>query len=148
MIVFLVLAVATFVARGLGAVSGLAYFDSWPAAVRAGLACTLVFTGVAHFNRMQAEFVRMVPTWIPRPRQAVIVSGILEFLGAVGLLIPPLQRAAGVALVILFGALLPANVKAARSGLIIGGRPATPLWWRVPLQMLFIGLTWWAACMH
>ena len=147
MIVVLVLAVATLVARGLGE-AGLAYFDSWPAAIRAGLACMLIFTGVAHFNRMQGDFVRMVPRGISRPRQMVIATGVFEFLGAAGLCVPLLQRTAGVALVILFVALLPANIRAARLGITVGGRQATPLWWRVPLQMFFIGLTWWSACMH
>jgi uncharacterized membrane protein len=38
-----------------------------------------------------------------------------------------------------------ANVKAAREHLLVGGRPATALWLRLPMQLLFIGLTWWVS---
>ncbi len=145
MIVAVVLVLATLLARALGLL-GIAYFEGWPAAVRVGLAVMLLFASSAHFNRMQADLVRMVPAWMPRPRAAVIVTGILEWLGAAGLLIPMTQRWAGWALIALFIALLPANLQAARAGVTLRGKPATALKWRVPLQLLFIGLTWWSAC--
>jgi uncharacterized membrane protein len=49
-----------------------------------------------------------------------------------------------VALIALFVALLPANIHAARSGVTLRGKPATPLALRVPMQILFIALTAWA----
>lgn len=39
-------------------------------------------------------------------------------------------------------AVLPANIHAAREALTLGGAAATPLWPRVALQLLFIGLVW------
>jgi len=39
----------------------------------------------------------------------------------------------------------PANVKAARTGVAVGGKRATPLWLRASMQVLFIALTWWSA---
>lgn len=147
MLVAIVLAVATVLARTLG-LCGVEYFNSGPASIRAGLAIMLLFASSAHFNRMQADLVRMVPAWMPRPRAIVIITGVLEWLGAAGLLIEPTQRFAGWALIALFIALLPANVRAARAQISIGGRRATALKWRVPLQLIFIGLTWWSACMY
>ena len=44
-----------------------------------------------------------------------------------------------------FVAVLPANIHAARAGVTLGGEPATPLALRIPMQLLFIGLTWWSA---
>ena len=147
MIVAVVLVLATLLARALGLI-GVGYFESWPAAVRVGLAAMLLFASSAHFNRMQADLVRMVPAWMPQPRAIVITTGVLECLGGVGLLIEATQRVAGWALILLFIALLPANIHAAREQTTLRGRPATALKWRVPLQLIFIGLTWWSACVH
>jgi uncharacterized membrane protein len=94
---------------------------------------------------MKEDLVRMTPAWVPYPRAMVYFTGACELLGAIGLLVPVVQRAAGLALVLLFVALLPANVHAARSGLTLRGKPVTQLWLRVPMQVLFIALTWWAA---
>jgi len=104
----------------------------------------LVFTASAHFTRMKEDLVRMVPRWIPAPRAMVYFTGVCELLGAVGLTIPFLQRAAGLALIVFFILVFPANVHAAQTGATLGGRAATPLWLRTPMQLLFIVLTWWS----
>jgi uncharacterized membrane protein len=46
--------------------------------------------------------------------------------------------------VLLLVALLPANVSAARRGVPMGGKPPTPLRLRILMQLLLVGLTWWA----
>jgi uncharacterized membrane protein len=43
-----------------------------------------------------------------------------------------------------FLAILPANIHAARAGLTLAGNPVTPLAVRIPVQILFIALTWWS----
>jgi len=45
---------------------------------------------------------------------------------------------------VMFVALLPANIRAAREGMTLRGKPVTPLLWRVPMQIVFVALTWWA----
>lgn len=40
-------------------------------------------------------------------------------------------------------AVFPADIKAARESLTIGGRPATMLWLRLPMQVLFFVLILW-----
>jgi uncharacterized membrane protein len=40
-------------------------------------------------------------------------------------------------------AMFPANVHAAREGLMVAGRRATPLVWRLPLQLFWIAALWW-----
>ncbi|MDP9008885.1 MAG: hypothetical protein M3N91_09320 [Pseudomonadota bacterium] len=65
--------------------------------------------GVAHFSFTEAE-MRIVPPSIPWPRAAVLVSGVFELLGAVGILIPVTRRAAGIGLFLLTLAVTPANV--------------------------------------
>ncbi|HEX6202039.1 MAG TPA: hypothetical protein VF100_03480, partial [Thermoanaerobaculia bacterium] len=53
-------------------------------------------------------------------------------------------RAAAVGLILFLVAVFPANVHAAREGVLLRGEPATPLLPRTLLQLLFIGLVWWA----
>jgi uncharacterized membrane protein len=50
---------------------------------------------------------------------------------------------AGGNLIVLLIGMFPGNVKAAFQKLAIGGTPATPLWLRAPMQVLFISLLWW-----
>lgn len=86
----------------------------------------------------------MMPRGIPNPLFMIYFTGVCEILGAIGLLLPATRRAAAMALVAFFVAIFPANVKAARAGIGVGGKTATALWLRAPMQLLFIGLTWWS----
>jgi hypothetical protein len=52
-------------------------------------------------------------------------TGLLEILGAIGLLVPFTARAASVCLVLLLITMFPANVRAARQNLTTGGSAAT-----------------------
>jgi uncharacterized membrane protein len=135
---------AILVARALGVV-GVEALGSWHAATRAGLAVMFLFTSMAHFNRMRPDLVRMVPKRLPAPAILVTLTGIAELVGAIGLLVQPFSRLAAIGLALLLVALFPANVHAARAGLTLGGRPATPLVLRLPLQVLWIGLLCWVA---
>ncbi len=118
--------------------------DSWVAALRIGLAAMFAFTAMSHFHpRVRPDLVRMVPASLPAPALLVTVTGILELLGAVGLLLPSTRTAAAFALVALLVAMFPANVRAARETFTIAGQPATPLIWRLPLQLLWmVALAW------
>ena len=139
----IVLLTVTLLARMAGWM-GVAWLRSWTAATRVGLAVMLCFTAAAHFNNMRADLVRMMPPFIRNPEFMVTFTGICEILGAIGLLVPRTRRLAAVALIIFLIAVLPANIHAARSGVTLGGQPATPLVPRVALQVLFIALVWWA----
>jgi uncharacterized membrane protein len=63
----------------------------------------------------------------------------------VGLLLPWFAPAAANGLMLLLVAMFPANVHAVRTGLQIAGRRASPLVWRLPLQILWIASLWWVA---
>jgi uncharacterized membrane protein len=144
MLVLLILATSILVFRGLG-FAGVSAFASWPAPVRDGFAVTLLFTASAHFTPMKEDLIRMTPRWVLRPRVMVFFTGLCELAGAIGLVIPTTRRAAGIALILFFIAVLPANIHAARAGITLRGRPPTPLWLRLPMQVLFIVLAWWSA---
>lgn len=144
MIPFFVMLAAMIVARGAGAL-GMESMDSWLAATRAGLAVMFAFTGVAHFNRMRGDLIRMVPPQLPNPTALVTLTGVAELIGAIALLVPPISRWAAIGLALLLVVMFPANIHAARSGVTLGGRRATPLTLRLPLQLVWIGLLCWVA---
>ncbi|MEV0201799.1 hypothetical protein [Nonomuraea sp. NPDC050691] len=137
--------------RGLGAL-GVRRFASWPVSGAHPLALLLVVTASAHFAPAgvtvmptHADLVAMVPPFVPFPSLMVYATGVLELLGAAGLVVAATRRAAGVALALLFVLLLPANVYAALAGVPFQGGPATPLWVRIPEQILYIAVALWAA---
>ena len=78
------------------------------------------------------------------PAVMVSLTGIQQGLGAVGLLVPATRGLADLCLALLLVAMLPANVSAPRKGVPMRGRTPTPLWLRIPMQLLFVGLTLWA----
>lgn len=147
MVPLTVLVVVTLLARLAGRL-GVTQLGGWVAATRAGLAVMLCFTAAAHFNSMRSDLVRMVPPSVPNPEFMVTFTGICEILGALGLLVPRTRRFAAVALIAFLVAVLPANIRAAREGMTIGGAAATPLVPRVVLQVLFIALVWWTGLRH
>jgi uncharacterized membrane protein len=74
-----------------------------------------VLTGVAHFAPpLRAALIAIVPPQLPAPGLLVTVTGVLEFLGAVGLLVPSTRVAAALCLLLLMLAMFPANIYAAR----------------------------------
>jgi uncharacterized membrane protein len=138
MLPFLVLVISTVVLRAVGA-AGLHPLDSWTLCLRGGLALMFLLTASAHWGKRRRDLIAMVPPVFPRPDLMVSLTGILEIVGALGLLVPMTATAAAACLAVLLVALFPANVHAAREKLTIGGRSATPLPWRALLQLAFIG---------
>ncbi|MEV4292130.1 hypothetical protein AB0K40_42050 [Nonomuraea bangladeshensis] len=147
----IVLLVATLAFRSLGAL-GVARFATWRVSAAHGLAVMLVMTASAHFVPASvtfmpnhADMVAMVPPFVPFPAFVVYLTGVLELAGAAGLVLERTRKAAGICLALLFAAMLPANVYAALNDVTLGGEPATPLWQRVPEQVLYIAIALWAA---
>ena len=139
-----VMLVGWLAARAIGATGVWPAADSWNAALRIALAAMFVFTAVSHFHpRTRPDLIRMVPAALPTPALLVTATGVLELIGAIGLLVPQALPAAAYGLIALLVAMFPANVHAAREGLVIAGRRAMPLVWRVPLQLFWITALWW-----
>lgn len=133
----IVLVIATLLLRVMGA-AGVGLLTSWTWCLRGGLALMFLFTASAHWGKRRGDLIAMVPRAVPRPDLMVSATGVLEILGAVGLLIPAAVPAAAAGLALLLIALFPANVRAARERLTIGGRPATALPLRTLLQLVFL----------
>jgi uncharacterized membrane protein len=114
MAVILTLVLGTLGARLVGWL-GVDYVDTWPEAIAVGLAAMFVLTGVAHFvNPLRRDMIAIVPPRLPAPGLLVTITGVLELLGAVGLLYLPTRMAAAVCLFLLMLVLFPANVYASR----------------------------------
>src|SRR5690625_2133788 len=114
---------------------------SWPGAAAAGMAVVFLFTGITHFLEPQRSGLEaIVPAFVPDPALAVTLSGLVEFVLAVGLVIPRTRRWAALAAVIFLLAVFPANVIA--SGQVSHpAAPTTPLLPRTLLQLVFIGFS-------
>lgn len=143
MLPLVVLVIVTMLARLIGQL-GVTQLRDWAASTRVGLAVMLLFTAAAHFNSMRPDLVAMVPPSVPAPEFMVTFTGICEVLGAIGLLLPRTRRVAAVALIVFLLAVLPANIHAAQSGVLLRGAAPTPIGPRVAIQLLFIALLWWS----
>jgi uncharacterized membrane protein len=114
MAVIVALVMGTLVARLVGWL-GVDYVGSWPQAIAVGLAAMFVMTGVAHFvPAMRRDMIAIVPPRLPAAGLLVTITGVLELVGAAGLLYPPTRVAAAVCLFLLMLVMFPANVYASR----------------------------------
>ena len=103
-----------------------------------------VFAGAMHFLRPR-WYERIVPPYLPRPREIVYVSGAAEIAGGVAAMHPGTRRLGSLWSIATLIAIFPANVHMALhpeiyEDSIPGGRRA--LWARLPIQGLFIAWAW------
>lgn len=139
----LLLVAALLVLRSAGAL-GFTPLADWQTAARYALAIMFAFTAAAHFGHRKESLVRMVPSWMPSPRRVIAGTGVLELLGALGLLLTLTAPLAGICVAVLLVAMFPANVKAAREQVMLDGKPPTPLWFRTLVQIVFAAALLWA----
>lgn len=116
---------------------------------RIAMSAMLVFTAIGHFAFAKG-MAMMLPSFIPYKIETVYLTGVLEIAAAVGLLIPGVRVVTGWLLIAFFILILPANIYASinhvdyQKATFDGNGPAY-LWFRVPLQVLFIGWVYFAA---
>lgn len=137
MLPFLVLIVTFLMLRGIGGI-GVPFFNHWHTCLRFALALMFLLTASGHWGKRRPDLIRMVPPFFSRSDLLVTLTGILEILGAIGLIIPSTSRAAAACLFILLLAMFPANVYAARHNITLAGKDATPLLLRSVLQIVFL----------
>jgi uncharacterized membrane protein len=142
MIVLFVLVGSAVLFRVLG-LFGVPFFATWRDSTLCALTVMFCFTGIAHFGSTRSEIEKMVPPWVPSPRRIVMWTGILEILGAVGILIPETRFVAGICLIAFLVAVFPANIHAVKTGAMVAGRAPTSLWVRTPLQAFLVILVAW-----
>lgn len=110
------------------------------------LAGFFAFVGTMHFV-IPRSFEAIMPPYVPRHREAVIVSGIAEIAGGLAVLPGPTRRLARWWLLALLAAVFPANVHMALNpeqirGLDLDRIPRWTLWARLPLQPLAMLWVW------
>jgi len=99
--------------------------------------------GIAHFAFTNTE-AAIIPPAFPNHHFLVLISGVFELLGAIGLLFKPTRGAAGWGLLLLTAAVTPANVYMWRHA---ANYPAIPYWaltLRLPFQALLMAGIWWS----
>ena len=98
--------------------------------------------GIAHFALTDQE-VRIVPAYIPWPLAAVLVSGVLELIGAAGLLSRATRRPAGYLLFAVTVAVTPVHITMLQHA----DQWPVPYWAlvaRLPLQLALLALILWS----
>lgn len=109
---------------------------------RIAISLMLLFTAMGHFAFTEG-MTMMLPDFLPFKKGIVYLTGVIEIMAAIGLLIPHLSRLTGWLLILFFVLILPANVYAAINQVDIqtatySGDGLAYLWFRIPLQILFI----------
>ena len=112
-------------------VAGLAFVFLW-----------FFIGGIMHFAATDLE-ARIVPPWIPWPVAAVLVSGVFELLGAVGILWAATRRQAGIGLFLLTLAVTPAHIYMLQRPELFPV-PLWALWLRLPIQAALLWLILWS----
>ena len=115
-------------------------------AARIAMSVMLLFTSFGHFA-FSRGMAMMLPASIPFRLTLVYTTGIIEIVAAIGLQIASLRNPTGILLSIFFILVLPANIYAAAKQIDYqtakrDGKGFTYLWFRIPLQILFIIWTW------
>ena len=102
-----------------------------------------VGAGLLHFL-VPGAYEKIVPPYLPLHRELVYLSGAAEVLGGLGLFTRRTRSAAGIGLILLLLAVLPANVQMLLDARAAGKPPwwLTLLWLRLPLQAALIAWVW------
>ncbi|MGI4814314.1 MAG: DoxX family protein, partial [Janthinobacterium lividum] len=99
--------------------------------------------GVCHFL-LTASFARIVPPALPAPYALVYISACFELLGALGLVLRPTRRLAGIGLALLTVAVTPANVYMWQHAAMFPGVAPWLLLARLPLQLVLLACIVWS----
>lgn len=111
-------------------------------AARIGMSVMLLFTALGHFIYTEGMML-MIPESIPGRKELVYFTGIIEVFAAVGLHVAQFRTLTAWLLIAFFILMLPSNIYAAIERVdyqkaTYHGKGITYLWFRIPLQVLFI----------
>ena len=112
-----------------------------PSLSRVLLGSSFVVAGLLHFLS-PGTYERIMPPHLPLHRELVYLSGAMEIAGGLGLLPKRTRPVAGIGLILLLLAVLPANVQMLLD-VRAAGKPSwwiSLLWLRLPVQPV---LMWW-----
>jgi uncharacterized membrane protein len=98
--------------------------------------------GIAHFTSTDF-FVAIMPPYIGYHTEIVYVSGVLEILGAIGILIPAFRQWAGNGLLLLVVCVSPANIHMWLNPDLFPDVSEVFLSMRLVVQVALLMLIWW-----
>lgn len=110
------------------------------------MSAMLLLTASGHFLFPQG-MTMMIPDFIPYKNFIVYLTGVLEILAAIGLIMEDYSRLSSVLLIIFFIVILPANINAAIHNVDLrtgdnSGPGIEYLYSRIPMQLIFIVWTY------
>ena len=116
---------------------------------RIAMSAMLAFTAIAHFAFTKG-MAMMLPGFIPYKTATVYLTGVIEIIAAFGLFISNFRVITAWLLIAFFILILPANIYASMKQVnyqkaSFDGNGLAYLWFRIPLQILFIFWTYLAA---
>ena len=97
----------------------------------------LTIAGINHFV-MPRTYEAIMPEYLPAHRELVYASGVTEFLGGVGSMIPATRRKAGLLSIATLIGVFPANLWMAQHPERYPKIPRWTLYLRLPLQLWMI----------
>ncbi|MBC9934858.1 DoxX family protein [Chitinophaga qingshengii] len=107
-----------------------------------GMCCMLCFTALGHFL-FPKGMTMMLPPGIPLKTEMIYVTGVMEIVMGILLMVPAQREKTGIILILFLVLIFPANIYAAVKHVNLGkatfdGPGLAYLWFRVPEQLLFI----------
>ena len=118
----------------------LPYLLQWQNDARIAAAVMFIMIGIMHLIK-PGKLTYMIEGWLPYAFALVIITGVLEIAGGIGLLIPATREYAKWGLIILLICMFPANIRVALKHLPApGGLSSKPwyTWSRLAFQPLYI----------
>jgi uncharacterized membrane protein len=101
---------------------------------RWGLAAFFIGAGVNHFLMPKPYEQIVPPSRRSEAKRLVMISGVAEIAGGVGVLVPATRKLSGLGLIALLAAVFPANLYMAREPEHFPKLPRWALYARLPLQ--------------
>ncbi len=98
--------------------------------------------GITHFTDPNF-FVSIMPPSVGYQLEIVYISGVLEILGAIGILIPAVRQMSGNGLVLLVVCVSPANIHMWMHPELFPDVPEAFLTARLVVQVVLLMLIWW-----
>lgn len=116
---------------------------------RIAMSAMLMFSAIGHFAFTKGMSL-MIPDFIPFKTETVCLTGIAEIIFAIGLLLPNYRILTAWLLIIFLILVLPANIYSSIKQVdyqkaTFDGKGLSYLWFRIPLQILFIFWTYLSA---
>jgi uncharacterized membrane protein len=96
-----------------------------------------IVAGINHFVH-PVSYIAVLPPYIPQAASMVLISGIAEVLGGIGLLVPRTRSFSAWGLALMLVAFLPVHINMCLHPGVFPTVPLWAIWLRLPLQLPLI----------